>query len=246
MQQLFFYVKIYNMKTMRIAICDDEAHIRESVGTLVRNNLQDCLIDMFCAGEELLSAPEVYDIYFLDIQMPGLDGMETAELLRDGKAEESVIIFITAFTEFMANAFDVNAFHYLVKPVDEEKFESVFLKALAALHKLQKDADRFIIVKSEDTRVKILTKDIFYVESRGKKIVIHSRGGIVETYGKIGAMEESLGDMFYRCHRCYMVNMGHIKRYNAATIRLVNGDDIILAQKKYPDFVKTFMRFVGD
>jgi DNA-binding LytR/AlgR family response regulator len=99
---------------MKIAICDDEKILRENLCALVKNQNEDCHVDLYDSGNALLDANKDYDIYFLDIQMPGIDGMKTAARIREAeKSRESVIIFITALKEYMANAFDVKAFHYL-------------------------------------------------------------------------------------------------------------------------------------
>jgi len=225
---------------VKIAICDDEHNMRENLKNMIEKQNEDCLLDLFCSGEDLLKSPDKYDIYFLDIQMTGMDGMETAKKLRENT--ESVIIFVTAFTDYMPNAFDVKAFHYLTKPVDENKLINVFTRAIQE-HK-RKNNDRHLVVKSGGDYHRIPVKEIFYVESQGRKMLIHSKSGVVEYYEKAKTLEETLGDSFFRCHRCYIVNMEHIVRYNSATVCMTNGDEVFVAQKKYSDFVKNYLKFL--
>ena len=92
-------------------------------------------------------------------------------------------------------------------------------------------------------RRKISLKDILFIESQNKKVVIHTSDKIYETYGKMDAFEIVLGDLFYRCHRCYLVNLEKISAYQSDTIYLINGEKILLARKKYTDFVKTYLRY---
>jgi DNA-binding LytR/AlgR family response regulator len=83
--------------------------------------------------------------------------------------------------------------------------------------------------------------DILFVESRNKKAVIHTKSGQIEHYGKISDFDGN--PALYRCHRCYFVNMGHIARYDSKTIWLSDGDEIFLAAKKYPEFVRAIMKY---
>ena len=89
---------------------------------------------MFSSGEDLLNTTYHFDIIFLDIQMEGINGMETARRLRNQK-EEVILIFISGFKEYVFEAFDVSAFHYLLKPIEEIKFMEIFAKAVAELEK---------------------------------------------------------------------------------------------------------------
>jgi DNA-binding LytR/AlgR family response regulator len=229
---------------MTVAICDDEKILRDSLMTLVKNHSADCRIDLYDSGNALLESKKDYDIYFLDIQMPGIDGIKTATQIRKAESSlsrESVIIFITALKEYMANAFDVKAFHYLVKPLDENKFEEVFSRAVSDCEKA--NTEKHILIKSGNTYHKIFVKDISYVESHGKKVIINVDGEALEYYGKITELENTLGGSFFRSHRCYLVNMSFVSRYNATSIWLKNGEEIFLAQKKFQEFVKTYMRY---
>ena len=231
---------------INIAICDDERGICENIQSLVKSQCEDCHIDLYHSGEALLNANVMYDMYFLDIQMGGINGMKTAERLREGNPadkKESVIIFITAHKDYLLDAFDVKAFHYLIKPLDENKFISVFSRALGEHQQQEKYAERHIHIKGGGNYHKIPIKDIFYVESQGKKVIIHTKDGIVECYEKMKEMEKRLGSVFFRSHRCYLINLIHVTRYNAATVRLANGDDAMLAQKKFQEFVKAYLLF---
>ena len=136
----------------------------------------------------------------------------------------------------MEAAFDVNAFHYLIKPINAEKFSEVFSRAWKEVETSLEQTKKHIIVKSSGTQQKLLLKDIYYIESGNKKVIFHTINGSLEVYGKMEELEKELENIFYRCHRCYLVNMEKISAYS--------GDNLLLARKKYSDFIKTYMRYV--
>ena len=144
----------------------------------------------------------------------------------------------------MEAAFDVNAFHYLIKPIDVEKFSKVFSRAWKKVFVFEEQSKQYIIVKSSGTQQKILLKNIYYIESSNKKVIFHTTNGTLEVYKKMKELENTLGNTFYRCHRCYFVNMEKISAYSTDNIQLTNGENLLLARKKYSDFIKTYMRYV--
>lgn len=115
---------------MRVAICDDEIKMRELLAAKVRRLCPDADIVLVKSGSELLSMEPQPEILFLDIGMPKMSGMEAARALRENN-KSMVLIFVTAFAEYVFQAFDVGAFHYLVKPFTDEKFAEVFCAAVA-------------------------------------------------------------------------------------------------------------------
>lgn len=129
------------LKTIKIAICDDEKTLceilRQKIESYCKNLGIICQITDFESGERLLALPteELPDILFLDIQMPGKNGMQTARELRC-KNSDMILIFVTALSEYVYEAFDVNAFHYLVKPFDNEKLHEVLDNALRQYERL--------------------------------------------------------------------------------------------------------------
>lgn len=132
---------------IRIAIVDDEKVIREQIKKLVEKKQIDCEIDTYGTGEDLLKADSVYDIIFLDIQMDGMNGIDTARALRQ-KADNTVLIFITGVKEYVFDAFDVAAFHYLIKPIEENKFWEVCDRAVLAVTKKKQNPSGQIFIKT--------------------------------------------------------------------------------------------------
>ena len=232
---------------MKIAVCDDDMATREHIVTLIKELIRDTAVVTFASGEEMLKAKEDFDISFLDVKMKELSGMYVAKHIRQEQeqngSKKSIIIFVTSYEKYMNDAFDVLAFHYLLKPIDEEKFRTVFGRALKELSVAEERTKRYILVKSSGVQQKVYVKDVYYIESANKKVIIHTGAGILESYGKMEKLEQMTGNGFYRCHRCYLVNMEKIVSYNADTIKVVNGDTLILAQKKYNDFIRHYMKY---
>ena len=232
---------------MKIAVCDDDMATREHIVTLIKELIRDTAVVTFASGEEMLKAKEDFDISFLDVKMKELSGMDVAKHIRQEQeqngSKKSIIIFVTGYEKYMNDTFDVLAFHYLLKPIDEEKFRTVFRRALKELSVAEERTKRYILVKSSGVQQKVYVKDVYYIESANKKVIIHTGAGILESYGKMEKLEQMTGNGFYRCHRCYLVNMEKIVSYNADTIKVVNGDKLILAQKKYNDFIRHYMKY---
>ena len=226
---------------MNIAVVDDEKVIMGQISGLVRKQMPDCYLESYATGEGLLEAVKRFDIVFLDIQMDGMDGIETARSLRK-KQDDIVLIFVTGNREYVFDALDLYAFHYLLKPVDENKFREVLERAAGEVEK--KKEKRGLFIKKRNLMLD--QADILYIESRAKKVEIHTDGSkdIIEIYATMEELEGQLGEDFYRCHRAYIVNMAHITEYDNDSITITNGDKVYLTKKKYGDFVKAYMWYL--
>ena len=178
--------------------------------------------------------------------MPGMDGMETARKLRR-EQKALIIIFVTAIKEYVFQAFDVGAFHYLVKPFTDEKFFMVLQNAVNQLERREieifsREENPKLLITAKGSHISVNLKDIVYAEVFNRKIILHTMDADIEYYGKMKELEEQTGDDFYRSHRAYLVNFHYIKKYNAAKIYLEKGQ-ALMAKKNYPDFVKCYLRY---
>ena len=231
---------------MRIAICDDEKNIRELIANKVAKQYSDAEIIFFQSGEELLLVDESIDILFLDIQMSGIDGMETARELR--KKDKSVIlVFVTAVEEYVFQAFDVGAFNYIVKPIDDGKFSDVLHRAVdewSSQNINEKEPEeRYVLINNSGVHTKVILDEIVYAEVFNRKVVIHKLDGEIEYYGKMSDLESLAGDSFFRPHRAYLINFKYVEKYDATTIYLERGT-ALMAKQNYPEFVKKYMKYI--
>lgn len=223
---------------MDIAVVDDEKVMREYLCELIKKQSPESCIESYIGAEELLASGKRFDIVFLDIQMDGMNGIEAARSLRE-KQEEVILVFITGIREYVFDAFDLYAFQYLLKPVDEKKFAEVLERAVREAGRKKEKRELFIKTRN----LTLDQADILYIESRGKKVEIHTvrERESIQIYAAMEELEGRLGKDFYRCHRAYLVNMAHITEYGSDSIILTNGAKVYLAKKKYGEFVKAYM-----
>ena len=226
---------------MDIAVVDDEKAIREHICGLVEEQQPESRIEAYATGEELLASGKRFDIVFLDIQMEGMNGIEAARSLREKNAnlgvEDTVLVFITGIRDYVFDAFDLYAFQYLLKPIDEGKFAEALERAVREAAK--KKERRVLFIKSRNLTLD--QSEILYIESRAKKVEIHTVRQTIEIYAAMDELEGQLRDGFYRCYRAYTVNMDCITEYDSESITLTNGDRVYLTKKKYGEFVKAYM-----
>ncbi len=239
--------------SIQIAVCDSDIEIARDIKNLIEGENIAATVKLFSSAEELLAGANFFHIYFLDIK--GIDGMKLARKIRlneeiQGKTK-SIIIFVTGFSEHMEEAFDVGAFHYLLKPVNKEKFHQVLYRALKEI-KVSRQNEQYILVSltcSQNTpssKRKILLKDILYVESYNKKVIVRLNNEVIPVQGTMKEFETICGENFYRCHRCYLVNFAKIIAYSQNEITLDGGDKIMLAYKKHTAFVKAYLSYAKE
>lgn len=235
---------------MQIAVCDDEREIREMLAEKIARLYPDAELLSYQSGQELLLSEANPDILFLDIRMAGKDGMETARELRK-RNRRVIIIFVTALTDFVFEAFDVRAFHYLVKPFEDRKFVEVLLNAVKEYETVRKAEEArtdtrqvkpSLMITSKGEHITVAWEDIVYAEVFNRKVIIHTMNTDIEYYGKMKELAEQAGDDFYRPHRANLINFNYIRKYDAAIIYLKRGQALI-AKHNYQDFVKSYLRF---
>ncbi len=232
---------------MRIGICDDQKEIREILTDKVKKYYPAEDIAVYSSGEELLAARKLPDILFLVVQMPEKDGMETARELRK-RDRQMIIIFVTVTEDYVFQSFDVGAFHYLIKPLEEEKFEEVLQKAVRQVR--ERDSEdagtgkerQSLIVTSKGQHITVPVQEIVYAEVFNRKIILHTMDADIEYYGKLKELEKKAGEDFYRPHRAYLINLNFVRKYNAGAIYLKRGQALV-AKQNYHDFVKCYLRF---
>ena len=234
---------------IKIAICDDEANIRAYLTSLIQAQDCPCEIVEYASAGDCLADTQKIDLLFLDIELApsgsGLDGMALARKIRErATVTQPVIIFVTGYERYVFDAFDVGAFQYLLKPVDEEKFAQVFSRAVAQIGTTKEKLGRVLTLQSANTSKTVPLDSIYYIESSNHKVELHLKNGEFACYAKIGDLELELQDQFFRIHKGYLVNLSYVAGYSKRSVTLTNGERLLLSKYKYQDFVKAYLHFL--
>lgn len=231
---------------MKIAICDDNM---EYIYTLEKyldelsKTKPEC--DAYQNGEALISAygktDERYDVIFLDMEMGELNGIETANLIREID-EHVIIVFITSHTKYMQRSFECMPFRFLVKPVAFEDFNKVYHEICKKL----KDKPETLIFQENRSRIRLFCEDILFFESLGHSILIHTQNGTIHKIRK--TMTELLAGIdngiFVRVHRAFVVNLNHIYKIGEADVTMHHCDKPIPIGRTYKkEFVDKFLNY---
>ena len=219
---------------INFAICDDERAEITYLAALVRKwaSARGVAVRLseYRSAESFLFAYEddkAVDILLLDIQMGGLDGVSLAKQVRSGN-KEIQIIFITGYMEYIADGYDVEALHYLLKPVTEEKLAAILDRAMEKLARNERAL--FVNHAGENTRIPYY--EIRYLEVLHNHVTIHANGEY-RVKKTLGELEKELDDSFFRAGRSYIVNLRHIRKSAKNEIHLTDGAVIPLSRGLY-------------
>ncbi len=220
---------------IHIAICDDEALERDYLSDIVQRWAKDMghlfSLATFESGESFLFNYEdnkEVNILLLDIQMKELDGVSLAKKIRETNSGVQ-IIFITGISDFMSEGYEVSALHYLLKPVKEEKLYEVLNKSVEKLGQVEK----FLLLNINRENIRILLKDIIFIESVDHYINIHTFDDVYNTKMALGDFEKLLDERFIRCQRSYIVGLGYIKKVTKTSVFLSDDKEIPISRGMY-------------
>ena len=234
---------------IKVAICDDEANVRAYLSALIEAQSCPCEIVEYASADDCLADRREIDLFFLDVELSpdGPDGMALARKIRERTSgTQPVIVFVTGYEQYVFDAFDVGAFQYLLKPVDEDKFAQVFARAVERIMADRKNPQkgRVLTLQSANTSRTIPLDSIYYIESNDHKVVLHLRGGEFTCYAKIRDLELELQGRFFRIHKGYLINLSYVDGYGKTEVALTNGERLLLSKYKYQEFVKAYLRFL--
>lgn len=219
---------------IRIGICDDTADdielLREALYAYDRTFEIVSYTDGKTLIDNFLADRHDFDILFLDIYMPGTDGIETAEIIRSER-KDIKIIFITSSKDHYPQAYEVFAFNYIVKPLVKEKLYRVLDQALSELK--SSENEQKIHIKHKSTVYSIDCRDILYIESSNKLVIFHKTNGeALQCYNKLDETEKVLPPQsFIRCHQSFIVNTSYVTEMGENYFRV--GQVAISISKKY-------------
>ncbi len=236
------------MTLIKVCICDDESEQRRMLKGIIKTQLeltgQEYDMEEFSSGEEVIRAFEkqrtingAYDILFLDIEMGGIDGIETAKRIR-AIDEKVILIFVTGYANYVFNGYDVKALNYVMKPYKEEKIKEVFKEAVKLTNKA---LEKYFGFNVNGNYYKIPEDNILYFYSDKRKIILEHINGKNEFYGKLNDIELELSDNFFRIHQRYLVNLKHVESLEDKDV-VIRNNKLPISRGNYQDTVSAFTK----
>ena len=229
--------------TYEIAICDDEEKQRVYIKSLVerwlRQTFHHVKIQEYASSEQFLFE-QAYDrtqILFLDIEMEKMDGIALAREIRKHNRQMQ-IIFVTGDMEYIQEGYDVEALHYLLKPVSQEKIDSVLERAVERL----KTADAVFLVECGGEVLRLPLKEIRFIESNRNYNIIHADNDY-EMRGTLSELEEKLDEAFVRVGRSYLVNLNYVRRIGKTELILNTGENLPVPRGSYKKLNEAFIKY---
>lgn len=233
---------------LHIAICDGEADFVKHLTTIIQQYAaetgEEIKITPFCDGMELIKRYDTtLDLIFLDIQMRLLDGLHTAQRIRE--LDERVgIIFLTTLTQYGLEGYQYQAADYIIKPI---KYVRLKAELNQWLKKHRQDDSPSIIVINDSGKYKIVLKSLRYVETFNRKLLLHTEQENIVSYKSMKEMEQELSQAgFARCHTSYLVNLFYVKGVQKLEITLITGERIPISQPKRKAFMEQLTRYWGE
>ncbi len=231
---------------MRIAICDDDKDARVSIIMNINNS---CNFNEHIDLQEYYDAISLvndikngmrYDIIFLDVEMPGKDGVSAGVELREYD-KKTIIIFVSSYPRYAIPAYDCEAYRFLVKPIDSSKFHNVMQSAINKYNA----ANKYYSITNRGITKRILVANILYIGVYHKHLTICTFNETYETSGRLNqALSELAPYGFYQVHQGYIVNMNYINEFDGNDIILTNGTKVMISTRKRNEVIKAYADFV--
>ena len=221
---------------LRIGICDDECYARDALRLELEKLLEETeeIVYEFSCGETAVSwlkkHPGEIDLLFLDVEMDGMNGMETAKKIRTFD-QNLLIVFVTGFADYVFDGYSVGAMDYLMKPVCKEKLQALLTRVREKLG--QEEAEEFI-VKNTDGTYRFLKKEIRWFYSDKRKVMLVTDRGEYGFYAQLDEVEKQLKDggeagQFVRIHQRYLVNTKWVDQIGSASVQ-IGGEELPISR----------------
>ena len=231
------------MPLIQIAVCDDEEGVLRRTEALLRDyDKAELEISSFLGGEALLASGRRFDVILLDIDMPGLSGLATAEQLRR-KDQTVKLIYVTNYSDYTIFAFAVHAFAYLLKPLQKEALFHQLNDALLYGRKTQEEPLEF--VTREGIR-RVCPSEILCFEYQSRQVLLRTAGQCWHLKSKLADVAKSMAAHdFVMPHKSFVVNLYAVQSIHGYDILLSDGSRVPLSQKKSVEFRRSLNRYLA-
>ena len=234
---------------MKIGILEDERDVAEKIKQYIakyfekRGGGESLELHSYADAYELLENYRAdFDVLFMDIQLNMMTGMEAAERIRR-QDSRVLIVFVTNLAQYAVEGYQVNAFDFILKPVDYNGFAMKLDRIARELE--HRSDDVFVNLKTKDGYVRLNVARIAYVEVRAHDLIYHADGETVAVRGALkNAASELEGRYFSLCNSCYLVNLACVKRANK-TVVLNTGEELPISQGKRKQFLSELAKYMG-
>ncbi len=227
---------------MTIAVCDDEKIFREKVVSMLaqyrKENACTFEIASFASGKELLNYEGTYFLVLLDIEMPGIGGMETARRIKE-KNKDIIVVFLTSHAQMMQKAFEVRAFRYLLKPISMIDIDQCLNAVMAELE------EETVILSREGMDKLVSIRKILYIEAGIKNTIVRTEEGTYASKNNMAEWEDRLTDgSFFRCHKTYFVNLAYVDEIQKEYATLYNRERVAVSRRQRKEFEKRILQYI--
>lgn len=234
------------MSTIHIAIVEDEEKAYKTLeGYLLQFAKENDIrfeISYFPDSYSYLEEEQVYDLILLDIEMPGMNGMELAKKIRQ-KDENTVLIFITNMIQYAIKGYEVNALDYVLKPINYSRFTSLMKRTMRLLDRNMNDE---LVLKTTGGMAKIYLSSIYYLEISDHLLIYHTQQGDFEVWQSLSGAEEMLPkDSFVRCNHSTIVNLKYVEGTDKDVILMKGDKKISISHSKKKTFLTALNTYLG-
>lgn len=228
---------------LKIAICDDEINILNKTKKIIENyTKEEIALETYSSGEDLILNYSKFDIIFLDIDMKGLNGIETARRIR-GQDKLVKIIYVTNYTDYTSLAFGVHAFGYIVKPVKEHDIHHQLDEAISYMHE---EVSEILEFNTTEGIARVDVKDIFYFEYKLRKVLMKTKDYTYTLKQKISEIASNMEEYsFVMPHKSFSINLHNVKSVKGYDIHMMDGSMIPLSQKKSTQFRQSLNNYLS-
>lgn len=231
---------------IRVAIVEDEKEASANLKALLLRFAQenDCRIETTeynNAVSFLTNYTAGFDIIFMDIEMPHMSGLDAAAKLRETD-KTTLLIFATNLGHMAARGYEVEAFDFIVKPV---QYDALRMKMKRALTKLSQMKSNDLSFTSEGVKIRMPSASVRYVEIRDHQLLYHTEEGDFQAYGTMSAVREQMEPHgFSLCNSCYLINLKHVRRVQKFTVT-VGEDELQISRPRRKDFLEALNNYIG-
>ncbi len=233
---------------IKVAIVEDEFEAQERLRSCLeffsKKEKVDFDIRVYPSGSAFVESFNCqFDIVYLDIEMPGINGMDTAKIIRK-KDKQVILVFVTNLAQMALEGYQVEALDFIVKPIDSASFSMKMQRILS--RSLSQAGKSISVINMDGDTIIIRHRDIYYVETDGHYVIYHMTSGDMKIYGTLKQVEEKLGDekTFVRCNRSFLVNLQYLEKIEKDNV-IIHGVSLIISRPSRKEFLASVARYIG-